>query len=65
MKLGMGTWILSQRFGEEKTLRLIAGAGFDGVDWDFSSMAFDDSVWNRDDWRERACRRSFAPCRAG
>ncbi|MBQ7777470.1 MAG: sugar phosphate isomerase/epimerase [Oscillibacter sp.] len=56
MKLGTSTWILSERFGEEKTLRMIADAGFDGVDWDFSSMAFDDNVWNRGDWRERAHR---------
>lgn len=56
MKLGTSTWILNQRFGDEDTIRMIAAAGFDGIDWDFSRMVSDDDVWNRDDWRDYAHR---------
>ena len=56
MKLGTSTWVLNQRFGDEEAIRMIAAAGFDGIDWDFSPMASDDAVWNRDDWRDYAHR---------
>lgn len=54
MKLGTSTWVLNQRFGDEAAIRMIAAAGFDGIDWDFSRMASDDDIWNGDDWRDYA-----------
>ena len=54
MKLGTSTEILGRRFGEEEAVRIIARAGFDGIDWDFSCMEFDENLWNGDDWRQYA-----------
>jgi len=56
MKLGTSTEILGRRFGEEKAIQLLAQAGFDGVDWDFSGMEKDDNPWNQDNWRDRAAQ---------
>lgn len=56
MKLGTSTEILGRRFGEAEAVCMIARAGFDGVDWDFSGMEFDDNPWNAENWRDYAGR---------
>lgn len=56
MRLGTSTEILGRRFGEGEAVRIIARAGFDGIDWDFSCMEFDDSPWNGENWWQYAAQ---------
>lgn len=54
MKLVTQTDCLAATFGDEEAVKMLAAAGFDGIDWSFFNMLNEEDVWNRDDWREHA-----------
>lgn len=54
MKLVINTEVMTDKLSYADTLRLIANAGFDGVDCSFFDMTKDDSVWCGDGWKEFA-----------
>lgn len=54
MRLVINTEVMTDKLSYFDTLRLIAEAGFDGVDCSFFDMKNDDCVWNGDDWKEFA-----------
>ena len=60
MKLVSQTEYLGQLFGEEEALRMLAKAGYDGIDWSFLEIMkmsdFETRPWFQDGWKERACR---------
>lgn len=61
MKLVTNTYHLVSRLGDEKAIRLLADAGFDGIDWTFSQDMSEGSPWLADNWQEHARRlRSIA-----
>lgn len=54
MKLVTNTYHLVSRLGPEEAIRLLAGAGFDGIDWTFSQDMGDDSPWLQGTWQDHA-----------
>lgn len=54
MLVSTPTELLSDRFGREQTLCLIAEAGFDAYDMTLCDMARPDCEFLQEDWRERA-----------
>ena len=54
MLLSTQTEVLGPAVGEEETLRMLAKAGFDAVDFSFFRMENEDDIWNQDGWREHA-----------
>ena len=54
MKLVMNTEPLTEKVSYPESLRLIAEAGFDGVDCSFFDMKGEDSVWNGPGWKSLA-----------
>lgn len=56
MKLINNTHHAVLQFGEEEAVRLLARAGFEGLDWSFFDMWKDENVWNQPGWRELALR---------
>lgn len=54
MKLVINTEVMTDKLSYADTLRLIAGAGFDGVDCSFFDMQKEDCVWNGDGWKDFA-----------
>jgi len=54
MKLISTTDCLGVNFGEEQAIRLLAQAGFDGIDWSFYTNMNEDSWWNQVEWKARA-----------
>ena len=54
MKLVMNTEPLTEKLSYQESLRLIAQAGFDGVDCSFFDMKGEDSVWNGPGWKSLA-----------
>ena len=54
MKLVINTEVMTDKLSYADTLRLIAGAGFDGVDCSFFDIMQEDSVWLREDWKDFA-----------
>ena len=54
MRLVTNTGCLEETFGLEKTVEILAKAGFDGIDLSMCGMEKDDDYWSGDDWREKA-----------
>lgn len=54
MKLVTQTDILAKTFGGEECIRILAKAGFDGVDWSFFDMERGEGIWCGEGWREYA-----------
>jgi len=54
MKLSMETYVLHQRYGDEKAFELLRQAGFDGVDYSF--YGHEDPWFVKDDYRDYAVR---------
>lgn len=54
MRLVTNTEWLADNIGHSQTLKLIAKAGFDGVDCSFFDMKEDGCVWNSDGWKDYA-----------
>lgn len=54
MKLITNTSRLVQKIGLDETIRMIARAGFDALDWSFFDMWQEASIWRQEDWREKA-----------
>ena len=54
MRLVTNTECIGDALGHRDAIRLIAKAGFDGIDCSFFDMKQDDSVWNRDGWKDYA-----------
>ena len=54
MKLVTHTEPLTERFSYPEAVRMIANAGFDGVDCSFFDMKRDDSPWCGDGWKDLA-----------
>ncbi len=54
MKLVTHTTALTAKISIEEAVKMIAEAGFDAVDCSFFDLAGEDSVWLRENWRERA-----------
>ena len=54
MRLVTKTGCLAKAFGDEKTIRLLAKNGFEGIDWSFSEMINEENQWNQDDFRDHA-----------
>ena len=54
MKLVINTEGMTDKLSYADTIRLIAQAGFDGVDCSFFDMTKDDSIWNGDGWKDFA-----------
>jgi len=58
MKLVSQTEYLAQLFGEEEAVRMLAKAGYDGIDWSFGEIMkmsdFETRPWYQDGWRDRA-----------
>ena len=51
MKLVVNTEVMTDKLSYFDTLRLIADAGFDGVDCSFFDMKNTDCIWNGKDWK--------------
>ncbi|QTQ12996.1 sugar phosphate isomerase/epimerase [Treponema parvum] len=43
-------------FGDEKSITLMAAAGFDAIDYTFNEMYMRENVWNQANWREYAIK---------
>lgn len=56
MKLVTNTYHLASRLGAEAAIRLLADAGFDGIDWTFSQDMGEGSPWLTDNWQDYARR---------
>ena len=54
MRLVTNTECIGDALGHRDAIRLIAKAGFDGIDCSFFDMKQDDSVWNRGGWKDYA-----------
>lgn len=54
MDLSFTMAALEWRYGYEKSTELIARAGFDAFDYSLEEMVRDDSIFNREEWREHA-----------
>ena len=54
MEICTQTNALSRVFAPEKTVLILADAGWDAIDWSFFELIDGQGVWTRDDWRERA-----------
>ena len=54
MKLSTQTDVLARRLGDEEAVRILAGVGYDCIDWSFFPMTNSSGPWCRDDWREHA-----------
>ena len=56
MKLVTQTLELAKKAGDEECIRMIAGAGFDALDWSFMGMETGQSIWCGEEFREHALR---------
>lgn len=56
MRLVTETGSLEESFSDEDCVRILAGAGFDAMDWSFFSMLSGKTVWCGDSWKEHALR---------
>ncbi|MCI8600493.1 MAG: sugar phosphate isomerase/epimerase [Oscillospiraceae bacterium] len=56
MRLVTQTSCLAQNFGDEETIRILAKAGFDAVDWSFFPMVRGEGIWCTDEWRSHALK---------
>lgn len=56
MRIATQTAGLSPIFGDEGALRILAKAGFDGVDLSTFQLANGEGPWSGDDWKEKALR---------
>ena len=60
MKLVSQTEYLAQLYGEEQAVRMLAKAGYDGIDWSFGEVRtiadFETRPWHQEGWIERALR---------
>ena len=54
MQLVTNTYIFTPILGEEQTIRLIAGAGFDAIDWTFMREFGEGSPWLKSNWKDHA-----------
>ncbi len=54
MILATHTLAMTEKMPLEEAVVMIAQAGFDAVDCSFMDMSREDSLWLRDDWRQRA-----------
>ena len=54
MKLVTTTEKTAEVFGDEESVRILAKAGFDAIDWGFFEMAAGKGIWCTDDWKEHA-----------
>ena len=56
MQLVTTTEKLSETFGDEECVRILAEAGFDAIDWGFFEMSAGKGIWCTDDWKNHALR---------
>ncbi len=56
MRLITTTEKTAEIFGDEESVRILAEAGFDAIDWGFFEMAGGEGIWCTDEWREHALR---------
>lgn len=56
MQLVTTTEKLSEAFGDEECVRILAEAGFDAIDWGFFEMSAGKGIWCTDDWKNHALR---------
>lgn len=54
MRLVTQSHCLADSFGDEQAVRMMAEAGYDGIDWSFFGMTNDDDIWCGDSWQEHA-----------
>lgn len=54
MRLVINTEVMTNALSHADVIRLIAEAGFDGVDCSFFDIMQEDSVWLREDWKDFA-----------
>lgn len=54
MKLVTNTYHLVSRLGPEEAIKLLARAGFDGIDWTFSQDMGEGSPWLEENWTDHA-----------
>lgn len=56
MRFVTETGSLTEAFSDEDSVRILAKAGFDAMDWSFFSMLSGKTVWCGDSWKEHAAR---------
>ena len=54
MRLVASTDALVRSFGIDETIRMMARAGFEALDWSFFDMWKEDDAWRQENWRETA-----------
>ena len=54
MRLITTTEKTAEIFGDEESVRILAEAGFDAIDWGFFEMAAGKGAWCTDGWKEHA-----------
>lgn len=54
MRLVNNTGTLAKYYGEEDSIRILAKAGFDAIDWSYFTMLKDEDPWCQEDYLERA-----------
>ncbi len=54
MRLVTQTDVMARTFGDEEAVRLLAKAGYDGIDWSFFPMNRGECIWNTDAWEQHA-----------
>ncbi len=64
MRLISNSDAVAKHFGPIEAVRILARAGFDGIDWSFFDMWQEDNVWNQPNWRQlaQAVREEAARC---
>ncbi len=54
MRLVTQTDALAHTFGDEEAIRILAKAGYDGIDWSFFPMTNGEGIWCTDEWEQHA-----------
>ncbi len=54
MRLVTQTDVLARTFGDEAAVRMLAKAGYDGIDWSFFPMTNGNGIWCTDQWEQHA-----------
>lgn len=65
MRLVTQTDCLANHFSGEETIRILAQAGFDAIDWSFFEMLDGSGPWCQDDWEDYARRMKEEAARQG